>query len=129
MSLSQSLSVLVVDDHITSRMLTVEALQSLNVKNITIAKNGKDGFAKAINANIHLVITDLHMPEVDGLQLLKAIRSHKNTSRMGVIILTGSSDPKMLNMARQLGANNVMSKPFSVPQLKTAVEAVVGRLN
>lgn len=129
MSLSQNLQILVVDDHVTSRMVTVEALQSLNLKNIAIAKNGKDAFAKAVNGGIHLVITDLYMPEVDGMQLLKAIRTHQNTSKMGVIIITGSTDQKVLNMARQLGANNVMSKPFTVPQLKSAVEAVVGRLN
>ncbi len=129
MSLSQNLQILVVDDHITSRMLTVEALQSLNLKNIAIAKNGKDAFAKAVNSNIHLIITDLYMPEVDGMQLLKAVRAHKHTSRCGVIIITGSTDQKILNQARQLGANNVMSKPFTVPQLKSAVEAVVGRLN
>ena len=104
-------------------------MQSFNLKNIVVAKDGKDGFAKAVNGNVHLIITDLYMPEVDGMQLLKAIRSHKNTSRAGVIILTGSTDEKVLNQARALGANNVMSKPFTVPQLKNAVEAVVGRLN
>ena len=129
MSLSQNLQVLVVDDHVTSRMLTIEALQSFAINNIAVAKNGKEAFGIAVNRNVHLIITDLYMPEVDGLQLLKALRSHKNTSRTGVIIITGSTDPAVLNKARQLGANNVITKPFSSPQLKSAIEAVVGKLN
>lgn len=129
MSLSDNLHVLVVDDHITSRMLTVDALQSFQLKKITVAKDGKDGFNKAVNGNVHLIITDLYMPEFDGMQLLKAVRSFQKTSKVGVIILTGSTDQKVLNQARALGANNVMSKPFTNPQLKSAVEAVVGKLD
>jgi two-component system chemotaxis response regulator CheY len=129
MPLSDQLQVLVVDDHVTSRMLTVEALQQLNIKNIHIAKNGKEGFTKSVSANVHLVLSDLYMPEVDGLQLLHAIRSYKSTAKLAVIIITGSHDESVLNKARQLGANNVMCKPFNVAQLKRAIEAVVGRLN
>ena len=111
MPLSDQLQVLVVDDHVTSRMLTVEALQQLNIKNIHIAKNGKEGFTKSVSANVHLVLSDLYMPEVDGLQLLHAIRSYKTTAKLAVIIITGSHDENVWhNVNRMLTLNGEQSR-------------------
>lgn len=128
MSLKDQLKVLVVDDTSVSRMLVVDALQSIGFKNITMAKDGIQAF-KAMQATpSHLVISDLNMPGLDGIGLLKALREYKPTSKVGFILVTGVGDKAIIDRARQLGLNNYVAKPFTAVGLKTSIEAVVGRL-
>ena len=129
MSIANELKVLVVDDHISSRMVTCEGLNSIGVKNLVVAKNGRDAFTKLTGSPVHLVVTDLYMPDVDGYQLVQAIRRHPQLKKTGVIILTGKKDETVVANAKKLGVNSVLAKPFSPIGLKAAVESVVGRLN
>jgi len=68
------------------------------------------------------------MPGLDGLGLLKGLREHKPTSRIGFILVTGSADKTLIERGRQYSLNNYVTKPFTVTSLKGAIEAVVGRL-
>lgn len=128
MSLNKVLNVLVVDDHITSRMLTVDGLMEMGISNVQVAKDGRDAFNKVVTSPVHLLISDVHMPDINGLQLVKAIRNHPQVKNMGVIILTGKKDAKVVALAKQLGVNNVLAKPFCVPDLRKAIESVFGKL-
>jgi two-component system, chemotaxis family, chemotaxis protein CheY len=128
MSLKEQLKVLVVDDTSVSRMLVIDALQSLGIRNITSAKDGVQAL-KAMMANpVHLVISDLNMPGLDGIGLLKGLREYKPTSKIGFILLTGVSDKATIDRARQYGLNNYVAKPFTPIALRTSIEAVFGRL-
>jgi two-component system chemotaxis response regulator CheY len=69
------------------------------------------------------------MPKLDGLGLLRAMRQHAPTQKTPFIMLTGKGDKELLQKAIQLGINNYLTKPFTVPTLKSALEAVVGKLN
>ncbi|WP_210209462.1 response regulator [Notoacmeibacter ruber] len=127
MSIKDMLHVMVVDDNVTSRMLTVEMLQGLGLKNIQLAKDGRDGFTKLNTKPVHIVISDLYMPDVDGMKLLQAVRASAKLSKTGFIMITGRKDAKVVDQARKLGANNVLAKPFTPAVLKSALEAVVGK--
>ena len=129
MSVADLLKVMVVDDHVSSRMVTCEGLKAIGVKHLVAAKDGRDAYNKLNGSPVHLVITDLHMPDIDGYQLVKAIRSHPQLKNTGVIILTGKKDQTVVNNARNLGVNSVLSKPSSAFELKSAVEGIVGRLS
>ena len=129
MSLKEMLSIMVVDDHISSRMLTVDALKEMGITNLHIAKDGREAFTKLANCPVHLLITDLYMPEIDGFKLIQAVRTNPSIKGMAIIILTGKKDANVVNIAGKLGVNNVLSKPFSSLQLKDAIESIVGRLN
>ncbi|PCI05656.1 MAG: hypothetical protein COB78_03435 [Hyphomicrobiales bacterium] len=129
MSLASMLKVMVVDDHVTSRMLTVEALQSFGITNVGVAKDGREAFTKLVNNPVHLTVSDLYMPDVNGLQLLKAVRAHPKIGKSGFIILTGKKDNAVVNQAAQLGANFVLAKPINGELLKRSIEAVVGKLD
>ncbi|PHP65696.1 hypothetical protein CSC94_17765 [Zhengella mangrovi] len=128
MSLKDIVHIMVVDDHITSRMMTVESLQEMGVKNIQIAKDGRDAFTKLSTQPVHLVISDVFMPDVDGLALLKAVRAHPKLSKLGFILLTGKRDYEVITKAQALGANNVLAKPIDKAGLRRAIEGVIGRL-
>jgi two-component system, chemotaxis family, chemotaxis protein CheY len=128
MSLAQKIKVLVVDDQVTSRLLIGEALQSLGFSQITVAGDGQQGLAIMQQQPHHLVISDFNMPKMDGLGLLQAIRSNAQTKRAAFIMLTAQGDRALVQKAAQLGANNVLAKPFTIDKIKAAIEAVFGAL-
>jgi two-component system chemotaxis response regulator CheY len=128
MSILQKLEIMVVDDTSVSRMLITEALAEIGVKHISMAKDGKQALAALMAKPVHLVISDMNMPGLDGLGLLKALREFKPTAKIGFILLTGSADKSLIERGRAFGLNNFIAKPFSTKAIKTAIEAVVGKL-
>jgi two-component system chemotaxis response regulator CheY len=128
MSLAEKIKVLIVDDQVTSRLLLGDALQQLGFKQITAAGDGEQGMKIMAQQPHHLVISDFNMPKLDGLGLLRAMRQHAPTQKMPFIMLTGKGDKELIQKAVQFGMNNYLTKPFTVPALQSALEAVVGRL-
>ncbi|MCQ0990217.1 response regulator [Jiella marina] len=128
MSIAQHLKVLIVDDHRTSRMLIRDALEQLGIKNIVFACDGEEALKAMMATPCHIIISDFNMPKLDGIQLLKAIRSYNPTKKTPFIILTSKGDRELVMKAAQLGVNNFLAKPITVPVLKKTIEAVVGRL-
>ena len=128
MSLAQKLKVLVVDDQVTSRLLIGEALQSLGISQITVAGDGQQGLSIMQQQPHHLIISDFNMPKMDGLGLLQAVRANAQTKRAAFIMLTAQGDRALVQKAAQLGANNVLAKPFTIEKIKAAIEAVFGAL-
>ena len=71
----------------------------------------------------------MNMPGLDGLGLLRRLRENKPTARIGFILVTGSADKTLIERGRQYALNNYVAKPFTVAQLRGAIEAVVGKLS
>ena len=128
MSTKSLLKVLIADDHRTSRMIVVDALNQLGISNVAIAGDGEEALKMMMASPAHMVISDFNMPKLDGLQLLKALRSYKPTTKTPFLILSGRGDRELVKQAIVLGANNYLLKPITVPVLKKTIEAVVGRL-
>ena len=128
MAFQKNMRVLIVDDTSTSRMLIRDALEQLGMTQIASANDGEEALKAMVTAPSHLVISDLNMPKLDGLGLLKAIRAHPPTKKTPFIILTGKSDRAVIEQAAKLGVNNYITKPFTLATLKTGIEAVVGKL-
>lgn len=129
MSLADQLKVLIVDDTATSRLLIRDGLEELGIKNISFASDGEQALKHVMGQSTHLVISDFNMPKLDGLGLLRAMRQHVPTQKTPFIMLTGKGDKELVQKAIQCGINNYLTKPFTVPTLKSALEAVVGRLS
>ena len=96
MSLLAQLKILAVDDTTTSRMLLRDALETIGFRNIAVAADGEQAMQMMMTTPSHLIISDMNMPKMDGLQLLKAIRTFKPTSKVPFIILTGNADKNVL---------------------------------
>jgi two-component system chemotaxis response regulator CheY len=129
MSLLAQLKILVVDDTTTSRMLLRDALETIGFRNISVAADGEQAMQVMMSQPCHLIISDMNMPKMNGLQLLHAIRTYRPTSRVPFMILTGNNDKSVLIEGRKMGLNNYLNKPFTTPDLKKALEAIVGRLH
>ena len=128
MALREQLRVMVVDDMSTSRGLITQALDAMGIQNVATAADGRSALAALSKSPVHLVISDYNMPEMDGLHLLHYLRSSPPTQKTGFLLITGRADPEIINKGKQLGMNNFLAKPFQTADLKSAIEAIVGRL-
>ena len=128
MPASSSINCLIVDDQQTIRSLVRSGLQQLGFTNLYEASDGEDGLRHLLTRPCQLVISDFNMPKLDGLGLLRAIRSHPPISKTAFIMLTGRADKDLVQRAVQFGVNNYLVKPFTVATLKEKIEAVLGVL-
>src|ERR1700691_1210168 len=109
MSIADKIRVMVVDDTSVSRALIVDALDQMGIRGVVIAKDGAAALQALIAQPVHLVISDMNMPGLDGLGLLKALREFKPTAKIGFILLTGSADKSLIERARPFGLNNFIA--------------------
>ena len=128
MPAATSINVLIVDDQLTIRSLVRTGLQQLGFSNIYEAPDGEEGLRQMLARPVQLVISDYNMPKLDGLGLLRAIRSHPPIAKTAFIMLTGRADKELVQRAVQFGVNNYLVKPFTVAILKEKIEAVFGVL-
>ncbi len=128
MALRDQLRIMVVDDMSTSRGLITQALDTMGIRQVGYASDGPGALDAIGKSPVHLVISDFNMPGMDGLQLLHALRSDARTKGIGFILITGRADKQIIDNGRRLGMNNFLKKPFTPQELRTCIEAVVGRL-
>ena len=129
MAAPANIRVLVVDDQMTMRSLVRTGLQQLGFVDIAEAPDGEQALRSMLTRPVHLVISDYNMPKLDGLGLLRAIRSHPPLAKTAYIMLTGRADKELVQKAVQFGVNNYLVKPFTVTTLKEKIEAVFGKLS
>ena len=125
---ASSISVLVVDDQLTMRALIRNALQQIGFKDIREAPDGEEALKNLLAKPANLVISDFNMPKMDGLALLRAVRSHPPIRQTAFVMLTGRADRELVQRAVQFGVNNYLVKPFTTAQLKDKLEGVFGPL-
>jgi DNA-binding NtrC family response regulator len=114
--------ILVVDDEESSRIGLSKILDKSGYKVLT-AENGKEALEKLKEEDFDLVITDMKMPQMDGIELLKEIKQSK--SRVGVIIVTAYGEVDSYLEAMNLGAFEYLNKPIKVDELKKVINKVL----
>lgn len=128
MALRDQIRVMVVDDMSTSRGLITQALDGFGIRQVESAHDGPDALQKIAAWPVHLVISDMNMPGMNGLQLLHRLRNQPTTRKVGFLLITGKADRQVIETGKQLGMNNFLPKPFQPADLRNAIEAIVGRL-
>jgi two-component system chemotaxis response regulator CheY len=122
------LQILIVDDQRAMRSLVRSSLLQLGCDKVTEAEHGLAALTRLEDMSPHLIISDLNMPMLDGLGLLKAVRGSQSLKDTAFIMLTSRGDGDLVRQAIALRVNNYLMKPFSVDGLRRKVEAVVGAL-
>jgi two-component system chemotaxis response regulator CheY len=116
--------VLTVDDSASVRQMVSFALRSAGY-DVVEAVDGADALSK-LASSMHLVITDLNMPRVDGIELIKQIRTGTANKYVPILMLTTESQPAKKQEAKAAGATGWIVKPFRPEQLLAVVDRVLG---
>lgn len=126
-------NILLVEDNPDDELLTLMAFKDNNIKNeVIIARDGEEaldylfgtGKYKDRNSKLlpQIILLDLKLPKVDGLEVLKQIRSNALTKLLPVIILTSSKEDMDIINSYQLGANSYIRKPVDFEQFSEAIK-------
>lgn len=115
---------LIVDDSASMRQMVSFTLKDAGYEVVT-ANNGKDAMAKLAGHKISMVITDLNMPEMDGIELIKSLRGTSGFKFTPIVMLTTESQDSMKLAGKQAGASGWLVKPFKPGQLVDTVRKFV----
>ena len=118
---------LIVDDSTMLRDMLNYALNEGGYTDVTEAVDGVDGLAKAKATNFDLIITDVNMPNMDGLTLIGELRKLSQYSKTPILVLTTERSDEMKAKGKMAGATGWIVKPFVPDQLLKAVNIVLSR--
>jgi CheY-like chemotaxis protein len=119
--------VLIVEDADTCASILEIIFSSIHGLNVVTASNGDQAWELLENEpeGIRAIVTDLHMPGMDGFELMERVRSHKVHAGVPIIVITGCTDPDAPERARLGGANAVFMKPYSPARLREKLEQLL----
>jgi two-component system chemotaxis response regulator CheY len=115
-----SKSVLIVDDSITMRNMLSLAMKEMGFDVIT-ASDGVDASEKAQTGNFSIIITDINMPNMDGIELIKHLREMEQYKVVPILVLTTESGDNAKTAGRNAGASGWIVKPFNPNVLRAAI--------
>lgn len=118
--------ILTVDDSASIRLTTKIALTGAGYQ-VTEAVDGLDGLNKAKAGSFDMIVTDLNMPNMNGLAMIEALRSSPAHTGIPIIFLTTESDADMKGRAKAAGATGWITKPFDPEQLVKIARKVLGK--
>lgn len=118
--------ILSVDDSASIRQMVSFTLMKEGY-DVIEAMDGRDALSKLNGAPVNLVITDLHMPVMDGIDLIKSLRADPAYKFTPIVMLTTESHQDRKDQGRQAGATGWIVKPFKPDQLIAVVKKLLGQ--
>ena len=116
---------LVVEDSPTMRQLIVFALRRIRDLQVLEADDGVDALRKLAASKLDIILTDINMPIMDGLKLVKRVRSDEALKGIPIIIITTEGAEEDRQRALALGANAYITKPIQAPQVIAKVKELL----
>ena len=120
-----SKKILIVDDSASMRQMVHFTLEEAGYE-VAEGVDGKDGMDKLDDVNPGLIITDINMPNMNGIELIKAVRRTDNHKTTPIIVLTTESEQSKQEAGKRAGATAWLIKPFTPEQLTDTVKKVSG---
>ncbi|MCA9394876.1 MAG: response regulator [Candidatus Omnitrophica bacterium] len=123
----QDRKILIVDDNEVDRKIVAKALDRLGCRVLT-AVDGEIGYHVALSEIPDLILSDCHMPNMDGVEMCKRLRDHDETSNIPVIFLTGDNSPaKVIDFFDGPNTENYMCKPINPRLLASQIDEILSR--
>ena len=116
---------LVVEDSPTMRQLIVFALSRIRGLSVIEADDGVDALKKLAGTRFDIILTDINMPIMDGLKLVKRVRTDEQLKSIPIIIITTEGAEEDRQRALALGANAYITKPIQAPQVISQVKQLL----
>lgn len=126
--MDKNMQILVVDDFSTMRRIVKNQLRELGFSNVSEADDGRSALQVLKSSHIDFVVTDWNMPDVTGLELLKAIRADDSMKSIPVLMVTAEAKRDQIVEAAEAGVNGYVVKPFAAETLKDKIQRIFDRL-
>jgi two-component system chemotaxis response regulator CheY len=123
------MKILVVDDMISMRHVMMHMLRSLDYTDIDEAADGLQALSLLNKKSYDLLITDYHMPKVDGRQLLKSIRGNKDLADLPVLMVSCEDEKSSIKAIIACDVTDFIVKPFSLQTLELKVKKIEELIN
>ncbi|GAB3460256.1 chemotaxis response regulator CheY [Azotobacter salinestris] len=124
----KNMSILVVDDFPTMRRIVRSLLKELGFNNVEEAEDGQDALNRLRGGGFEFVVSDWNMPNLDGLEMLKQIRSDDGLKHLPVLMVTAEAKKENIIAAAQAGANGYVVKPFTAATLEEKLNKIFEKL-
>ena len=120
-------TVLIVEDSETCAETLQIALEAIPDLRTMVLQNPGAAMTALRNADNHIaaLVTDLHLPEHDGFELIRQVRAERDLERLPVLLISGDSDPRLPQRALAHGANAFFSKPYSPAAVRRKLEQLL----
>ncbi len=125
----RDMRILVVEDFATMRRVIRNLLNDLGYANISEAEDGLSALPMLHNQRFDLVITDLLMPEMSGMELLRAMRADRGLCHIPVLMITADAQREKIIEAARAGVNAYIVKPFTAAMLESKIQQIFRRLH
>ena len=117
--------ILIVDDSATIRKMVRASLQALAPAELVDAATGLEAIEQLAIAPVHLIVLDLNMPDIHGIDVLKFVRRHQQYRDLPIVVLTTRGDDTSRQAAAEAGATRYLTKPFTPQALATTVQVLL----
>ncbi len=124
----QNMKILVVDDFSTMRRIIKNILREIGYSNVEEADDGSTALEKLKGGGFDFVVTDWNMPNMPGIELLRAIRLDPVLKETPVLMVTAEAAKENVVTAVQAGVNNYIVKPFTAAALKERIDLILEKL-
>jgi DNA-binding response OmpR family regulator len=118
-------TVLIVEDSDTSADTLEIALLSVPDLSVAHARSGRNAWQLLQREPVSAIITDLHLPHMDGFELIERVRAAASIAGVPIIVVSGDSDPDTPDRVRQLGADAYFAKPYSPAAVRETLERLL----
>ena len=121
-------AVLVVEDAETCASTLEIIFSSIHDLKILLASSAEQAWEllESRHEDIRALVTDLHMPGMDGFELIDKVRANRGHAALPIVVITGSTDPHVSDRVRRRGVNAVFAKPYSPALVREKLEQLLG---
>lgn len=124
-----NMKILVVDDFSTMRRIVKNLLKQNGYTNIEEAEDGAQAYEKVKDGGYGFIVSDWNMPNMDGLELVKAVRSNPEIKDLPILMVTAEAEKDKVVAAIQAGVSNYIVKPFTGETLKEKMDGILEKIN
>jgi two-component system, chemotaxis family, chemotaxis protein CheY len=128
-SVDKNMKILIVDDFSTMRRIIKNLLRDLGFNNTSEADDGSTALPMLQSGNFDFLITDWNMPNMPGIDLLRAVRADEKLKSMPVLLVTAEAKRDQIVEAAQAGVNGYIIKPFTAETLREKIDKIFERVN
>ena len=122
------MKILIVDDFSTMRRIIKNLLRDLGFNNTAEADDGKTALPMLKTGEFQFLVTDWNMPGMQGIDLLKAVRTEENIKTLPVLMVTAEQKREQIIAAAEAGVNGYIVKPFTAATLKEKIDKIFARI-